>query len=86
MREILVTGGAGYIGSHTTLSLLQAGFDVLVLDNLSNSSADSLSRVAKIAERSATFVQGDIRNSAIVRCWSDCSQSIRCVRYCTLPG
>jgi len=36
MREILVTGGADYIGSHTTLSLLQAGFDVLVLDNLSN--------------------------------------------------
>lgn len=66
MREILVTGGAGYIGSHTTLSLLQAGFDVLVLDNLSNSSAESLSRVAKIAERSAIFVQGDIRDGALL--------------------
>jgi UDP-glucose 4-epimerase len=66
MRKILVTGGAGYIGSHTTLSLLKAGFDVVVLDNLSNSSAESLSRVAKIAEPSATFVQGDIRDSALL--------------------
>jgi UDP-glucose 4-epimerase len=66
MREILVTGGAGYIGSHTALSLLQSGFDVVVLDNLSNSSAESLSRVAKIAGRAATFIQGDIRDSALL--------------------
>jgi UDP-glucose 4-epimerase len=66
MREILVTGGAGYIGSHVTLSLLQAGFEVVVLDNLCNSSPESLIRVAKIAERSATFVQGDIRDSALL--------------------
>jgi UDP-glucose 4-epimerase len=66
MREILVTGGAGYIGSHITLSLLQAGFEVVVLDNLSNSSAESLSRVAKIAGRAATFIQGDIRDSALL--------------------
>ena len=66
MRKILVTGGAGYIGSHTTLSLLQAGFDVLVLDNLSNSSAESLSRVARIGGRTATFIQGDIRDRALL--------------------
>ena len=66
MRKILVTGGAGYIGSHTTLLLLQAGFDVVVLDNLCNSSPVSLARVEKIAERSATFVQGDIRDSALL--------------------
>jgi UDP-glucose 4-epimerase len=60
MRTILVTGGAGYIGSHATLSLLQAGFDVVVLDNLSNSSVESLSRVEKIAGGAATFIQDDI--------------------------
>ncbi|MBU1962847.1 MAG: UDP-glucose 4-epimerase GalE [Gammaproteobacteria bacterium] len=61
-KPILVTGGAGYIGSHTTLALLQAGFDVVVLDNLSNSSSESLARVAEIAGRTPTFVQGDIRD------------------------
>jgi UDP-glucose 4-epimerase len=66
MRKILVTGGAGYIGSHATLSLLLAGFEVVVLDNLCNSSPASLTRVAKIAGRSATFVQGDIRDSALL--------------------
>lgn len=66
MRKILVTGGAGYIGSHTTLALLQAGFDVVVLDNLSNSSMQSLSRVEKISGRAATFVEGDIRDGALL--------------------
>jgi UDP-glucose 4-epimerase len=66
MRKILVTGGAGYIGSHTTLSLLQSGFDVVVLDNLSNSSVESLSRVEKIAGRAATFIEGDIRDSTLL--------------------
>ena len=46
---ILVTGGAGYIGSHTVLVLLQAGHDVVVLDNLVNSSAESLRRVGTLA-------------------------------------
>lgn len=59
---ILVTGGAGYIGSHTTLALLQTGYDVVVLDNLCNSSAESLTRVAQLAGRSPSFVEGDIRN------------------------
>ena len=59
---ILVTGGAGYIGSHTTLALLKAGYDALVLDNLCNSSADSLKRVSQLAGRSPVFVQGDIRD------------------------
>lgn len=64
--SILVTGGAGYIGSHSTLALLQAGYDVVVLDNLCNSSQESLKRVAAIAGRSPTFVQGDIRDSALL--------------------
>jgi UDP-glucose 4-epimerase len=61
---ILVTGGAGYIGSHTTLALLQAGHRVVVLDNLCNSSAESLARVARLAGRAPEFVQGDVRDAA----------------------
>ena len=64
--QILVTGGAGYIGSHTTLALLQAGHEVVVLDNLRNSSAESLRRVGEIAGRQPLFVQGDIRDRALL--------------------
>ena len=60
--NILVTGGAGFIGSHTTLALLKAQHDVVVLDNLCNSSAESLSRVAHLAGRAPRFVRGDIRD------------------------
>ncbi|MBL8281804.1 MAG: UDP-glucose 4-epimerase GalE [Acinetobacter junii] len=62
MAKILVTGGAGYIGSHTCVELLNAGHDVIVFDNLSNSSEESLRRVQKLANRSLVFVQGDIRD------------------------
>lgn len=61
MAKILVTGGAGYIGSHTCLELLNAGHEVVVFDNLSNSSEESLKRVQTLAGRALTFVQGDIR-------------------------
>jgi UDP-glucose 4-epimerase len=65
-KTVLVTGGAGYIGAHTTLALLQAGFDVVVLDNLCNSSAESLRRVKQLAGRAPVFVQGDIRDRALL--------------------
>ncbi|MBD7995287.1 UDP-glucose 4-epimerase GalE [Arthrobacter sp. Sa2CUA1] len=58
--RILVTGGTGYIGSHTTLELLQAGHDVVVLDNLANSSTESLTRVQELSGRTAEFVQADL--------------------------
>ncbi|MDE1713179.1 UDP-glucose 4-epimerase GalE (plasmid) [Chromobacterium amazonense] len=61
---ILVTGGAGYIGSHTCLQLLEAGYDVVVLDNLCNSKAESLKRVQALAGKPLAFLQGDIRNTA----------------------
>ena len=63
MSTILVTGGAGYIGSHTCIELLNAGHDVVVLDNLSNSSVESLKRVQALAQKNLTFVEGDIRHS-----------------------
>ncbi|MDX1342645.1 MAG: UDP-glucose 4-epimerase GalE, partial [Reinekea sp.] len=63
---VLVTGGAGYIGSHTCLELLQAGKDVLVLDNFANSSAESLKRVQELAGRELKFVEGDIRDRALL--------------------
>ncbi|MER2134369.1 MAG: UDP-glucose 4-epimerase GalE [Arthrobacter sp.] len=58
--RILVTGGTGYIGSHTTLELLQAGHDVVVMDNLANSSTESLNRVQELSGRTAAFVQADL--------------------------
>ena len=66
MQSIVVTGGCGYIGSHTTLALLQAGFRVVVVDNLCNSSPVSLERVAQIAGVEPLFIQGDIRDRALL--------------------
>ncbi len=62
--HVLVTGGAGYIGSHTCLQLLQRGDAVTVFDNLTNSSPVSLDRVAALADRPINFVKGDIRDVA----------------------
>ncbi len=58
--SILVTGGAGFIGSHTCVELLEAGYEVVVVDNLSNASAESLRRVQEITGRSLTFYEVDI--------------------------
>ena len=66
MKTILVTGGAGYIGSHTVLQLLEQGYGVVVLDNLSNASAESLRRVEALTGKSVAFVQGDIRDTAVL--------------------
>jgi len=60
---ILVTGGAGYIGSHTLISLHEAGYEFVVFDNLSNSSKESLNRVSKIIKKDIIFEEGDIRDS-----------------------
>ncbi len=60
MKQILVTGGAGYIGSHTLIELIAAGFAPVVYDNLSNSSPVALKRVEEIVGQSIPFIQGDI--------------------------
>ena len=60
--KILITGGAGYIGSHTLISLAKAGYEFVVFDNLSNSSKKSIKRVEKIIKKPIAFEKGDIRN------------------------
>ncbi|HBO37036.1 MAG TPA: UDP-glucose 4-epimerase GalE, partial [Pasteurellaceae bacterium] len=64
---ILVTGGAGYIGSHTVVELLNAGKEVIVLDNLCNSSPKSLERVAQITGKQVTFYQGDVLDAPLLQ-------------------
>lgn len=66
MSDILVTGGAGYIGSHTTLQLLEQGHNVWVIDNLSNASPESLRRVQTLTGKSLQFIQGDILDRALL--------------------
>ncbi len=61
-KIVLVTGGAGYIGSHACVELLQSGYDVIVVDNLSNSNVESLNRVKEITGKSLTFYPVDIRD------------------------
>ena len=64
---ILVTGGAGYIGTHTVVELLNSGSDVVILDNLSNSSVTALERVEQITGKTVTFYQGDILNKPFLQ-------------------
>ncbi|MFX1736274.1 UDP-glucose 4-epimerase GalE [Paraburkholderia sp. A1RI_3L] len=64
---ILVTGGAGYIGSHTCVELLQGGYDVVVVDNLVNSSRESLARVGQITGKAVAFYEADARDEAALQ-------------------
>lgn len=64
--NVLVTGGAGYIGSHTAVELLQAGHGVICLDNLSNSKYEAVKRVEKITGKSVKFYEGDVRDRAML--------------------
>ena len=64
--NVLVTGGAGYIGSHTCVELITAGHTPVVIDNLCNSSAESLRRVAEITGKPVAFIKGDVRDEALL--------------------
>lgn len=64
---VLVTGGAGYIGSHTCICMLEAGKDVVVIDNLDNSNEESLNRVEKITGKKVKFYRDDVRDKAALR-------------------
>ena len=61
--SILITGGTGYIGSHTSLKLLNAGYEIIILDNLSNSCLEVKDRIKKLANKGFQFINGDIRNT-----------------------
>ena len=64
---VLVTGGAGYIGSHTCIEMLNSGFEVVVIDNLDNSSSESLNRVEKITGKKVKFYKDDVRDKQALR-------------------
>ena len=60
MSTILVTGGAGFIGSHTCVELLNAGYDIVIMDNFSNSKPEALNRIKKITGKDFKFYETDI--------------------------
>ncbi|MDP2108697.1 MAG: SDR family NAD(P)-dependent oxidoreductase, partial [Rhodocyclaceae bacterium] len=77
MAHYLITGGLGYIGSHTCVELLAAGFQVTILDNLSNSKPAVLDRIEKIAGRRPAFIRADVRDrAALEKALTGCSAVI----------
>ena len=64
---ILVTGGLGYIGSHTVVELLENGYDVVIIDNLSNSKIETLDKLKKITGKSIKYYQNDVCDKEILR-------------------
>ncbi len=66
MSTLLITGGAGYVGSHTMVEFLQAGHDIVCIDNYVNSSPEAIARVERIAGRRVTPVEGDVRDAALL--------------------
>ena len=83
---ILVTGGAGYIGSHTCVELLQAGYEVVVLDNLSNASEKSLDRVRAITGKDVTFYKGDILDRDLLNQIMDRETITCCIHFAGLKA
>ena len=80
---VLLTGGAGYIGSHTALSILNSGKEVVVLDNLSNASPEALTRVEQLTGKKAPLVVGDCANRSFIspasRRWASPWPSRSCI-------
>lgn len=83
---ILITGGAGYIGSHACLQLLAAGQQIIVVDNLSNSSQGSLLRVAKIAGKTFPMVEADIRDKVAMRAIFDTNSITAVIHFAGLKA
>ena len=75
MSTVVVTGGAGYIGSHCSVYLLEAGFKVIVLDNFVNSSRKSVERVEKISGKSVEVIEIDIKEYAPVKAFFESRKS-----------
>jgi len=83
---IFVTGGAGYIGSHTCVELLNAGHTVTVFDNLSNSQPEAIKRVERITGKSVQFVEGDIRDQAALTAALQASQPTAVIHFAGLKA
>ena len=66
MPTILLTGGTGYIGSHTCVELIESGFDTILLDNLCNSSPVVIDRIAAITGKRPAFIEGDVRDRTLL--------------------
>ena len=84
--KILVTGGAGFIGSHTVVELINAGHEPVVIDNLSNASAESLNRVKKITGKDVTFYKADIRDGAALSDILDKEKVDACIDFAGLKA
>lgn len=67
MKKILVTGGAGYIGSHTAVELLEAGYEVVIVDNFYNSKPEAIANIKEITNKDFAFYEGDVRDKDILR-------------------
>ncbi|HAZ7716761.1 TPA: SDR family NAD(P)-dependent oxidoreductase, partial [Escherichia coli] len=65
--KILITGGTGYIGSHTILMLLNEGYDIIVIDNFSNSSPKVIERIEFLSQKKVCFHEGDIRDERFLK-------------------
>ena len=85
-KKILVTGGAGYIGSHTIIELYAAGYDVVVVDNLCNSSPESLRRVARITGKEVPFFKVDIRDKEGLGKVLDSRDIYACIHFAGLKA
>lgn len=81
MAKILITGGAGYIGSHTALELLETGYEVVVYDNLSNSSKESIRRVEELTGKSICFYEGDVLDASALKAMFD-AEKVDAVIHC----
>ena len=80
-KKILITGGAGYIGSHTALELLNEGYEVVVYDNLCNSSKESLKRVEELTGKTITFYEGDVMDETALKAMME-KEGVDAVIHC----
>lgn len=80
-KKILITGGAGYIGSHTALELLNEGYEVIVYDNLCNSSKESLKRVEELSGKHITFYEGDVMDETALKAMME-KEGVDAVIHC----
>ena len=84
--KILVTGGAGYIGSHTTIDLLENGYEVVILDNLSNSSPKCIDRINEITGKNVKFYEADIRDAGALNKIFDSEKIDACIHFAGLKA